>query len=495
MDDSALNTVRLESTSRELRALRASIEAWLSDWAASDVDAGGKYRGKYRSQLAALRGLLLGAAEAIEGSLADLRDRFGEPAGEFYGWCRECDAGIVWVHRLWESFRQKIAQRTIGSETRALLLAADEVLWSCYAAPMRMAGVQNPRAPLSFVEPEYSPAAIQEGRTMPVQLRLDAGDEELRAFARSLPVSMVRLPAACVRSPWWLVFVAHEVGHLLQNDLGRTATNDLNLFEHTRAGIKLAALAGGTDETDAESWARWGEEIFADFVSILLVGPWALLALCEVERGTHAEMCARRRSYPSPIVRLSLLKLALQRVGGLKVQDASAMRGIDTAAVTSGSPEAAADLAVVPHVVDFLMKPLPNGKTLMKLCSAEPSPNGSWPGGRVAAWRDHLLGRKKIPIEQTAQAARLVVCGSQAAWEEVASTAALDEHARDSLRDALAERSLTTLAASSEPGLRAAGDAEDAERRARSQGGAMARSVLTRLRSHEAPSAATRGDR
>lgn len=497
MDDRTLNTVRLETSALEMRALRASIEAWLVECADADVDFAGKYQGKYKSQLAALRGLLLGAAEAVEKAISALRDRLSEPAGEFHAAGRECDGAIVWLHRLWDSFREKYAQRAIDRGTRNLLLAADEALWSCYATPMRLAGNKNPRAPLAFVESEYSPAAIQAGRTMPAQLRLDSGDDDLRSFARSLPVSMLRLPPACLRSPWWLIFVAHEVGHYLQNDLGPWIKKDLDLIEHTRAGIKSAALACGVSESDSEWWGRWGEEIFADFISALLAGPWALWALCEVERGTPAEMCARQRNYPSPIVRLALMKSTLESLGRLDAKDPNdpwAMRGIDPAALASGFQQAQGDLHAVPYVVKFLMQPLPNGKTLASLCAAEPPPAAPWPRAKVAGWRDHMLGRKNVPTEQTADAARLVLCGSLAAWAEVVSTDGLDEKARVSFRSSIAEKCLAALAASSEPGLRAAGDAEDAETHARSRGEGMATSVLNRLRSKAVAAGATGGD-
>ncbi len=494
MDAATLNTVRLESTSLEMRALRASIEGWFVECAASDVDANGDYRGKYRSQLAALRGMMLGAADALDKSINDLRKSVNEPSGEFYRACREHDGAIVWLTRLWASFRDKYAQRSIGADTRLLLIAADEVLWSCYAQPMRQANKgKRPRSPLAFVEAEYSPAAIMEGRTMPAQLRLETDAGGASQFARSLPVSMLRLPTMCIRSAWWLIFVAHEVGHYLQNDLGPILQENLDLLVHTRDGIKAAVAAQGLNESDADRWARWGEEIFADFISVLLVGPWALWALSEVDRGTPKEMCARRTTYPAPIVRLALMKHALERLGRADPKSPWSMRGIDPEAVAADSPEAKDDLRLVPSVIDFLSEPLPGGKTLMGLCGIGSAPASSWPRAKIAGWRDHMLGRCNLPPEQTAEAARLVVCGAAAAWAEVLSTSGIDQPARDALRESVTQRALGALAASSEPGLRAGDDTDLEESAARHRGTTLASDVLAQLRAHAVPTPTSPG--
>ena len=70
---------------------------------------------------------------------------------------------------------------------------------------------------LPYIEPEYSPMAIPRDDPPP-DLAPEA-DSVLAAFLGKLPVPLISLPPLCVTDPWWLILVAHEVGHHLQFDL------------------------------------------------------------------------------------------------------------------------------------------------------------------------------------------------------------------------------------------------------------------------------------
>jgi hypothetical protein len=76
---------------------------------------------------------------------------------------------------------------------------------------------------------------------------------------QQIPVPLVALPPNCSQEPWWLAYIAHEVGHHVQADYLR----DARLIE---IFAEVLTAAGG------ERWGGWGQEIFADVFSLLAIG-------------------------------------------------------------------------------------------------------------------------------------------------------------------------------------------------------------------------------
>ena len=101
----------------------------------------------------------------------------------------------------------------------------------------------------------------------------------------------LRLPTWCVDSPWWLVFIAHEVGHNIQQELGLVQP-----FRTVVAGAWQPAEPEATAR--GERWGRWSPELFADLVSVALIGPWAIEGLRELVLGPPAEMARSRAAIP-----------------------------------------------------------------------------------------------------------------------------------------------------------------------------------------------------
>jgi hypothetical protein len=58
-------------------------------------------------------------------------------------------------------------------------------------------------APLAFIEPEYSPAALESDKQLRTQVPLEAEVRSLDNFLQSLPIPLLRLPPWCVAAPWW----------------------------------------------------------------------------------------------------------------------------------------------------------------------------------------------------------------------------------------------------------------------------------------------------
>src|SRR5262249_48257089 len=158
-----------------------------------------------------------------------------------------------------------------GGRVSSLLRAADEVVWSCYRQVFARAEHRQPElkgkrrpAPLAFIEPEYSPAALESDKQLRTQVPLEVELRSLDDFLQTLPIPLLRLPPWSVGAPWWLVYVGHEVGHHVQHDL--------DLIGGFRQGMEAAARALHLPKDEVTLWGNWGEEIFADVFSLMILG-------------------------------------------------------------------------------------------------------------------------------------------------------------------------------------------------------------------------------
>src|SRR5262249_47297549 len=143
---------------------------------------------------------------------------FEDGKRSIYSNCRSVDRRLLWIRRLWAYFQSKFDQR-YDDRLRGLLRAADDVVWSCYAQPFRTLGINNvPSLPLPFVASVYSPFAIPRDEP-PQDLRSDVDAGFLSQMLREMPIPVVGIPPNSVDEPWWLAYLAHEVGHHVQFDL------------------------------------------------------------------------------------------------------------------------------------------------------------------------------------------------------------------------------------------------------------------------------------
>ncbi|HKI18185.1 MAG TPA: hypothetical protein VKA15_09905 [Isosphaeraceae bacterium] len=442
--DLAFNpTARKEEVATELLLLRREFDAWKGRLSAGPDAA------FHQTQLARLDRVLQGAIKNIENALDNIV--LAHPPDAVYAELQLYDLRVVWLRRVWQYYREKFEQRA-DPELKDLLAAADEVVWSCYAPVFRGRPKLPLRpAPLAYVESYYSPAALPVDMVPPTLADPDVGEKFLKKMLGCLPIPVVRLPPVCARAPWWLTYLAHEVGHHVQFNLAV----DRGMVTEFEALIEKVAKEHG-HAADAEEWKRWSVEIFADVFSVVVIGPWAIWALLEFEFNRPDEMVRRKTYYPAPAVRLRLMEQAA-RSEPLRLDPSEALRGLRLDDLAAGNKIVAWDFELVPHVVKAALDTLPGlGLTLPKLCGFRRSEFEPASGKKaiVTARAESLLGSSVLIPETGLRAARLAATGALAAWSKVMRIKGDPERA--ARREALAARALALIKMSQEPGVRAA---------------------------------------
>jgi hypothetical protein len=450
MDATRQNEIRCRRVGWMLEELGERVEAWMTHRRRVDIDEKGQYVGRHETQLGAVGSLLQGSLEVLGAELAAV-DRGASP-GEAFERSRQVADAVVWLERVWRYFGRRFDQRDglRGGDgpdpLAATVAAADEVVWSCYRPlyehPRVVALDLPPRPPpLPYVEPEYSPAARMTSGSLDRQLEPSAAFVALEEVAGRLPIPLLRLPPWCVGAPWWLVFVAHEVGHHLQHEM--------ELVGPFRRAVEEAATEAGADGDDAGRWGRWGEEIFADLCSLLLMGPWALWALVEVERRPAPAMARRRPAYPPAVVRLRLMADALERLG---LGPAPALRGVDLE-LPAGAPERLVlDAAVGDRLGPLVDRPWPRLGPLPKLLRFDAADFAA--GGEVERWAMRLATDAHHDPPRHLDSARRLTAGAVAAWARLGEEAPAGELRGRARR--LAERTTAAVRSASPPGTRSA---------------------------------------
>lgn len=294
-----LNRARRARSEVALQHLNSEICSWLGTRRKADK------RRQHATQLAAIEALL---AKFLLRLRKDVDALVGQdPTYAFYAAAAKVDLRIAWLERTWSFLRTRLDQRD-NPRLSALLKAADEVVWSCYSPVFDHARSQalpiapSMPPPLPFVEPRYSPEAFP-AELVPPELKGEIEIEILREYLNRMPISVVRVPSACLPAPWWLILLGHEIGHHVQYDL----LPDRGLVSSFREVIEAAVLRQTGSEPDARRWGNWSLEIFADLFSVLCMGPYAVRAMMEMELTTSANMHEPRDRYPSPATRLRLL--------------------------------------------------------------------------------------------------------------------------------------------------------------------------------------------
>lgn len=426
-----MNDVRKQQTFVEFNRLKSEIAAW--HMARVDAD---KLR-QYQMQLEVLKKTLDDASDYLQTELTRLD--VSQPAGEFYQQCRLFDLRVIWLRKLWNFYREKFDQRDDES-LKALLLAADEVVWSCFHQIFVGEQRSHP-APLPFVEASYSPESFPS-ELVPHDLKPSETGFLQKLMAR-LPIPLVSLPQSCVRFPWQLVYVGHEIGHQIQYAL----LDELRMVIGFQTRIGEIILNRTQDDDYAQTWSRWGREIFADVFSVVMMGDWAVRAMVGFEMQKPATMLARRSQYPSPVVRLCLLKKVAER---LKLDGAATSLGsLDPASLAKDNQVAVYDLSFVDEIVEMGLDVLPGaGKKLTAL--ADFRLEEFQPGGAVDKLKTDLKNGVEN-VERKLRQPRLIACAALAAWDDAAR---LDDAARAAFRRTLAEKTVDMIVKSRPEGDR-----------------------------------------
>lgn len=433
------NQARKEQTGGEFSRLKAEAEGWRRRREREDK------LGQYHTQLASIKALIDSAAGYLQAQLDGLD--VNRPAGEFYEQCRLFDLRVIWLRKVWKFYRDKFDQRD-DENLRPVLKAADEVVWSCHRQVFSQAEFYDPDlaqgpAPLPFVEFSYAPESFPS-ELVPHDLKPDESGF-LQDVMRKLPVPLVSLPESCVNSPWWLIYIGHEVGHHVQYALGEKQ----RFVMEFQTQVQEVVAAGGGGQKDVESWGRWGREIFADVFSVLTMGQWAAWAMVEFEMKKEGAMLGRRPQYPSPLTRLCLLA---QTASALGLDGITPLRGLDAERLARGDARAELDLKLVPKVVGAALGKLgAKDYTLADLCTFDAG--HFLPGGRVEAWADALLGpNPTASAMKQLSSPRLIASAALQAWSRLVGA---DEAERGARRDGLARDCVELIVNSREDGKRA----------------------------------------
>jgi hypothetical protein len=446
---SALSAVvRRERSEHDLAHLTLAIDRWFNRRRASTTGQYGttSFADLHKTRLDALERVLRGGLATLESELEKVDVSAGRTLANVNADCRVIDQAVVWMHRAWTYYREKFDQRD-DPELKATLAAADEVVWSCYKW-VYLFGRLPPEvrigpAPLAYVESEFSPAIWAAGRPAPENLRDKSGVEGLDAWLATLPIPLLRLPPWSVDAPWWLVFVAHEIGHNLQRELG--------LVQPFRSALKSAWPASAGNASDRQDrWILWDAEIFADLVSVALVGPWAIAALRELLIAPATEMASDTGVYPPAIVRLTLMARAADRLG---MDGAATIAGIDPDAATANEV-VIADMADIDRVLDAALGPLTaTGAKLEDMCALESVKDELSTQSKLMA---HDLGRGPVEPEPHLLTPRYVLGGTFLAWQRVSEVP--DIAKRAGALDALAANASEAISKSGPSDTRAGSD-------------------------------------
>jgi hypothetical protein len=258
--------------------VRAAIERWRATWAPGSG---------HDSQLA----LITATLDALLARMAVRADAI--TAADLTA-ARAVDADLAVVERAWRAYAERFDQRR--SDAGPALRTADELVWSCTVAARGLAASTAAplRLPLAFAEPAFAPTALPRTEPPP---ELAAADRALAALLRELPVPLVGVPTSFADEPWWMILLAHEVGHHAQLEL----EPDDALGDRT---CDLMTSAGGPD---GARWAGWHREVFADAFAVAAIGPMAIRAIAELEWDTVDAMAAPRAAYPPALIRLALM--------------------------------------------------------------------------------------------------------------------------------------------------------------------------------------------
>lgn len=227
------------------------------------------------------------------------------------------------VHFLWDFFRDKFAQRDTALYANHLN-AADTLAWHLYEPfwdvvathlqmhPLERTTLASPEAlkepPLTFYHVERTPYARPRSSVFR-PAGLDAKDVEAYSQVLSrLPIPIIGLPWYQARRMPVLVFVGHEVGHIVYDDLGLDGT--------LRTLIKGLALP----EPREEVWLAWREEAFCDVFGTLTLGT-AYVEQLAVELAAEPSIvigepivAKRPGSYPTRSLRIALCKEIVRRL-------------------------------------------------------------------------------------------------------------------------------------------------------------------------------------
>lgn len=403
-------------------AVRQDLDTWFNLRRSEQVFA------RFGAHFDVLETVLGQMLDAISAQIAGIAPEH-TPTGQVYESCRASQHRLDVIRALHEWYAGKYDQR-LDRRWSATLAAADAVVRSCWVAVFR-GGVARPE-PVTYLDPRYDASATSKTSAASV---LRASDTVVdRLFVPELPIPMIALPAGCAAEPWWLVLVAHETGHHVQQEL---LDNQAAVNATGRAVENAVAAAPGGAEL-ARAWKGWGREAFADAFSVLMVGTAAAWAIDELQFGATTRLVALPSvidRYPPPACRRALLGelargIGLPDPGPGMTEVLRWLEGLaDDAVAPATRAQVAAHVAVTPVVARTLLDLDLDGHTLREW--------SGWPAsavadaGLIARWAGELVRVTPMiaGLEQR-WAGRIAIAGGVRAYRDLAAREPADRLTR-----------------------------------------------------------------
>ena len=287
----------------ELRAKLTSLRNELDDWRKLTQDSLPLRR--HFKQIRLLDATLTGMLASTSKALAQQ----AEDESVFVNGI-EWENELLAAHSIWEVFRSKYVLRQ-NDTFRDYLAACDDVAWACYEPALRkFAPGVDKEPPLVFLSATWSPF---------VQSRDTNFQNEIRVTSAGVPALssdefqqvLKRLPFPLVSLPWYQAFhlpganiIAHEVGHVVDNEFDIRAQI---LARLDAANLKFAA-----------TWKSWAAEMFADIYGCLAMGPAFAGAMLDLLATNAKEVQNERRlggAHPTHALRVQIILRALSLSG------------------------------------------------------------------------------------------------------------------------------------------------------------------------------------
>jgi hypothetical protein len=290
----------IEQISAELTLRSGLLPEELNNWEANTND-NIEGAGIHQSQVAAIKILFDELAQTQGGTLGG-----GDNLVAFKRGRLELEQKLAGVHGLLSIFRFILAQRKDPRYYRHALDVADLVAADCYrpcierAASWKAIQKELFRAPpLTYLNTLLSPAAFTRRHAFGAFKMPLEGSSELK-----LPISIVSLPFHHTATVWTFCSLPHEVGHIIDQDLG------LHGSLQPRLEDKLAPERKSV-------WIGWLREMIADSFGVLLghAGYIHLMAKLLILPDGMVSKLDLTDKHPTPYVRIMLLAALLRTLG------------------------------------------------------------------------------------------------------------------------------------------------------------------------------------
>jgi len=232
----------------------------------ADKGVGGM--GIHQSQIATVKSVLDKMAEDHVLLVKELKPTLS--VNDFTDKRSEIEQFLTATNSIMATFRYIFAQRGESLFNKKMLDIADLVSAYCYKPCMKLANKWRGLSPDHYREPPLtylnamlSPAAIARRHNLnQIGLKLYTDTENL------LPISVISFPFHDTIAVWTFCSLYHEVGHLLDNDLG--------LRDELEPALTEALKQAGKNEPGFQQrltmWQFWLGEMIADTFGVLLGG-------------------------------------------------------------------------------------------------------------------------------------------------------------------------------------------------------------------------------